>query len=237
VVFLPSVSMLLEHAPGLGGHRSKPFNRQREHVADAAQGPNDMRRSRTGLQFAAQAQYPDVDAPIENILTHVGCPKEIFTCKRPQGRIEKGSQKGILTFCQPDRRSLRINQSTSRPFELPAVEFISSPLRAGWPRRAFVPLPPQHGSDARGQFPDAIRFCEVVVRAEFEPQHSIDFIAPQTARDNDGNIGPRPDHQQKLEAFVGRPKIEHDKAGIAGEFFADILALVSQGNINAVPLQ
>ena len=89
-----------------------------------------------------------------------------------------------------------------------------------------------------GQFPAAIRFCEVVVRAEFEPQHSIDFIAPQSARDNDGNIGPRPDHPQKLEAFVGRPKIEHNKAGIAGEFFADIiLARVSQGNINAVPLQ
>lgn len=52
--------------------RLERIYRNREHIADAALGLDDSRRTRIGLQLAPQPQHLDVDAAIENVFMDAG---------------------------------------------------------------------------------------------------------------------------------------------------------------------
>jgi hypothetical protein len=49
-------------------------------------------------------------------------------------------------------------------------------------------LPPQYGTEAGEQFPEAEWFYNIVVRPEFEADDAIDFVETMAGRDDNRNI-------------------------------------------------
>jgi hypothetical protein len=142
------------------------LDRQREHVANAALGLNHARCIGISLQLAPQPQDLDIDAAIENILANSGGLQQVFPRQRPLRRFEKGQQQRIPAFAQRDRRRIGIEQSSATPFELPALESISASFRITRSCNPFHFLPPQYGTEAGEQFPEAEWFYNIVVRPE-----------------------------------------------------------------------
>jgi hypothetical protein len=71
---------------------------------------------------------------------------------------------------------------------LPALESISASFRITRSCNPFPFLPPQYGTDAGEQFPEAEWFYNIVVRAEFEADDAIDFVETMAGRDDNRNI-------------------------------------------------
>ena len=161
---------------------------QREHVANAALGLNHARCTGISLQLALQPQDLDIDAAIENILVNSGGLQQVFPRQQPLRRFEKGQQQRILAFAQRDRRRIGIEQSSATPFELPALESISASFRITRSCNPFHFLPPQYGTEAGEQFPEAEWFYNIVVRPEFEADDAIDFVETMAGRDDNRNI-------------------------------------------------
>ena len=158
---------------------------QREHIADAALSPDRAWCTRIDLQFAPQPQHLDVDAPIENFFVNsVGGLQQMLPRQRPLRCPEKREQQRILTFSQRDRRRVGIEESPATAFELPAVESIPTSLRVMGTRNAPNLLPPQYGTDAGKQLPEAEWFYDAIVGTEFETDNAIDFVGTMTGRDD-----------------------------------------------------
>src|SRR6202022_4526776 len=141
-----------------------------------------------GLQLALQPQDLDIDAAIENILVNSGGLQQVFPRQQPLRRFEKGQQQRILAFAQRDRRRIGIEQSSATPFELPALESISASFRITRSCNPFHFLPPQYGTEAGEQFPEAEWFYNIVVHPEFEADDAIDFVETMAGRDDNRNI-------------------------------------------------
>ena len=139
-------------------------------------------------QLALQPQDLDIDAAIENILVNSGGLQQVFPRQQPLRRFEKGQQQRILAFAQRDRRRIGIEQSSATPFELPALESISASFRITRSCNPFHFLPPQYGTEAGEQFPEAEWFYNIVVRPEFEADDAIDFVETMAGRDDNRNI-------------------------------------------------
>ena len=127
------------------------FDRQGEHVADAALGPDDSGRSRIGLELAPQPQDLHVDAAVEDILVHAGRLQQMLAAERSLRRVEKGDQQGIFALGQRDVGSVGIGQTPGAPVELPAAEPAAAPLRIPWRRGARPPA----AAARRGCAPEA----------------------------------------------------------------------------------
>ena len=69
---------------------SGQFDRQREHVADAALCLDDAGRARIAFQFAPQPQDLYVDATVEDIFMNAGRLKQILAAEKSLRRVEKG---------------------------------------------------------------------------------------------------------------------------------------------------
>ena len=111
---------------------AQPIDRQREHVADAALGSNDLRRTRIGLELAPQPQDLHVDAAIENVLVHTGCLQQLLAAERPLGRIEKGGQQSVFALGQRNLGPAEVGEPPSPPIDLPAAETVSTALRISY---------------------------------------------------------------------------------------------------------
>jgi hypothetical protein len=102
------------------------------------------------------------------------------------------------------------------PIELPATELAPAPLRIPLRRGAAGLLPPQHGPDARQKFPKAERLGDVVIGAQFQPDHPIDLVAPITGGNDYRNIGARSDLAQQVETILlAEPQIEDHEIRLA----------------------
>jgi hypothetical protein len=75
-------------------------------------------------------------------------------------------------------------------------------------------VPPQDGPDPGEQFPQAERFDDIVVRAEFEANDSIDLVGPMAGRNDDRNIRMRADFPQHIQPILlAKPQIKNNQAG------------------------
>src|SRR6202040_4383821 len=92
------------------------------------------------------------------------------------------------------------------------------------PATLWIPLKPrasrllslQHGSNARQKLPKAERLGDIVIGAEFQPDHPVDLVAPIAGSDNHRNIGARPDLAQQVEPILlVKPQIENDEIKLA----------------------
>ena len=83
---------------------------------------------------------------------------------------------------------------------------------------AAAPAPaPQMRLDAGHQFARAERFRDVVVAADFETQHAIDFFRPRGQKDNRRarEFARLPDAAAKIESILARQHhVEHDQIGL-----------------------
>ena len=138
-----------------------------------------MRRSRKHL---------NIDAPIENVLVNTRGLQQVLPRERPLRRLKKGKQQGILAFAQRDRGLVRVNELSAAPLKHPTVEPVAASLRIARPRSPSHFLSPQHGANAREQFPKTKGLYNVVVRAELKADNTVDFFGAMTGRDNHRNI-------------------------------------------------
>src|SRR6266851_6651574 len=103
--------------------------------------------------------------------------------------MEKRNQQRILAFGQRNRCSAGISEAPVAPIELPAAKSAAAFFRvslgcylAGFP-------PAQHRPDTSQKFPQTEGLGDVVVSAEFQSDHPVDFVATMTRGDDHGNIG------------------------------------------------
>src|SRR5258705_3656484 len=120
----------------------------------------------------------------------------------------------MLALAQCDWRPIGVEQSAEAPLELPALEPVSTSFRivgAGGPSHL---LPPQDGTDPGEQFPEAERLDNVIIRAEFEANDSIDLVGAMAGRDDDRNVRMRPDFPQHIQPVIlAESQIQNDQAG------------------------
>src|SRR5690242_15081984 len=155
---------------------SEAFDRQGEHVADAALGSNDARRTRIGLELAPQSQDLNIDAAVENVLVHARGPQQVLAAEGPLGCVQKGGQQSIFAFGQSNFGPVGVAETPSAPLQLPAAELAPAALRIAARHRPPGFLPSQHGADARQEFAQAERLRDIVVRAQFQPDDPIDLV-------------------------------------------------------------
>jgi hypothetical protein len=75
-------------------------------------------------------------------------------------------------------------------------------------------LPPQDGTDAGEQFPEAERLDDVVVRTKLKADDAIDLVQAMAGRDDDWNIRMRADFPQHIQPVVlAEPQIQDDQTG------------------------
>gem|GEM_PF-6130986 len=160
------------------------FYRQCENIADAALGLNHTWRARIDLELASQSQHLDIDTPIENVLVNTRGLQQILPRERSLRRLKKGEQQGILALAQGDRGRVRINELSAAPLKHPTVEPVAASLRIARPRSPSHFLSPQDGADAREQFPETKGLYDVIVRAEFKADNTVDFFGAMTGRYN-----------------------------------------------------
>jgi len=190
------------------------FDRQSEHVADAALGLNYARCTGIGLQLAPQPQDLDIDAAVKNILVNSGGLQQMFPRQRPLRRFEKGQQQRILAFAQRDRCPIGIEESSAAPFELPAIKSVPASFRIARSCKPPHFLPPQYGTDAGKQFPEAERFYDIVVRTEFQTNDAIDFVGTMASRNDDRNVRIRTNFPQQVQSIIlTEPQIQNYQAG------------------------
>src|SRR5258708_1256805 len=100
----------------------------------------------------------------------------------------------------PCRRSSRENRRRG-----PSPHALRSPSR----RRAPGLPPPQHGAHPRQQLSEAEWLGDIVIGAEFQPNHAIDLVASMTGGEDHRNIRARPDLAQQIEpVLLTQPYIE-----------------------------
>ena len=154
-------------------NRSKAFHWQRKNIADAALGLDHAWCARTNFQFTPQPL--NVDAPIENIFMNSRRLQQMFPRERALRCIEKRHQQGILALAQRDW-CLIGSYKSSATLEPPAAEFVAASFRiAGSGRARHLPSA-QYGTSTCEQFPGTKRLYDVIVRAEFEADDTINFV-------------------------------------------------------------
>src|SRR5690242_19913653 len=140
---------------------SEAFDRQGKHVADAALGSNDARRTRIGLELAPQSQDLNIDAAVENVLMHARGLQQVLSAEGPLGCIEKGGQQRIFAFGQRNFSPVGVAETPSPPLQLPAAELASASLRIAARHRTSGLLASQHGANARQEFAQAERLRDI----------------------------------------------------------------------------
>jgi hypothetical protein len=151
--------------------------------------------------------------------------------ERPLRGVEKNGQQGIFAFGQRDCDAAGIGQAPQAPVQLPAAKLASAPLGIALRRGAASFTAPQNGADASQEFPQAERFRQIVVGAEFQPDDSVDLIAAIAGHDDYRDIRARPDLPQQVEPIRGvKPPIEDDEIRLARSKMANHLLLPRRGN-------
>ena len=193
------------------------LDREREHVADAALGLNDLRRARIGLEFAPQPQDLYIDAAIENVFVHTRCLQQLFAADGPLGRVEKGGQQGIFAFGQRDPGPAGVGEPPVARIELPAAETVSTALHIPWGRGTSGLLPAQNGANSRQKLPEAERLGDIVIGPQLQSDHPVDFITSVTSGDNHRNIGTSSHLAQQVEPIIlVEPQIENHQVRLSG---------------------
>ena len=60
----------------------------------------------------------------------------------------------------------------------------------------------EYRADAGEQFAQAERLGEIIVGAEFQPDHSVDLVAAVASRDDDRNVRARPYVAKQVEPVI-----------------------------------
>jgi hypothetical protein len=175
---------------------------KRKSVADTALGPDHLRRARIRLQFAPQPQDLHIDTAVENVPVYSGCLQELFAAEGALRRIEKGRQQRIFPLGQRDLGSGGVDKTAETPIELPATEVGSTPLRVTLWRAAPGLLPSKNRPDSREKLAKNEGLGDVIIGPEFEPNHSVDLVAPIAGDDDHRNIGAAPNLAQQVEPIL-----------------------------------
>ena len=80
------------------------------------------------------------------------------------------------------------------------------------PDKVAVRMPPQYGTDAGEQFPEAEWFYDIIVRPEFEADDAINFVGTMAGRDDDRHIRMRTNFPQIQPVILTEPQIQDDQA-------------------------
>ncbi len=155
--------------------------------------------------------------------TWVACSR----CSRLSGRWG-ASRKAISRAYSPFVNATEDpwgSVTPSAPIDLPATELAPAALRIPLRRGAAGLLPSQYGADARQKLPKTERLGDVVVGAQFQPDHPIDLVASTTGGDDYRNIGARPDVAQQVKpVLLTEPQIEdHEIRLSCGEMMDHLL--------------
>jgi hypothetical protein len=74
----------------------------------------------------------------------------------------------------------------------------------------------QHRADTGQQLSEAKRLGDVVVVAQFEPDHAIDLVATLTCRDDDGDVGLCAYLAKQIEpVLLAEPQVENHQIRLA----------------------
>lgn len=102
-------------------------------------------------------------------------------------------EKLIFPLGQRDPFAGGVRQSSRSTVKLPGAE--SEAALSSLPLRSKATCLPsaENGADARASLPQAKWFGHIVIDTEFQPNHSINLVAPMIRRDNNRHVRARAD--------------------------------------------
>src|SRR5712671_120023 len=229
----------------LGQYPSGLFAGGREQISAASDGADHRRFGRIDLDFAPNSHDPQVHGAIEGLgVTRVGQFQQSLARQHPLriGRenleqAEFGSgQRVLIALVVAQRLRLEIEPFRSEPHQLVFRRLRSRGVRGC--RRPDRRTAPQHRADPRHQFTQFAGLCDVIVRAEFQPDDAVDR-ARGSGQHDDRNIGAAFQvADDRKPVFLRHIQVEHDEIGhVDFDRAAQALAAVAKRHGKAVHLE
>src|SRR5258708_18808498 len=173
--------------------RLAPLDWNSKHISDATLGLDHSRRARVAFELAPEAKDLHVDTAVEDIFMDASRLQQMLAAERTLRRLEKGEQHRILALGQCDRGSGRVGQLAGLAVELPAGKAKAAALGIARRRCASDVEPPQYRADAGEQLTQVEWLGPIIVGAELEPNHPIDFVKAVAGDDDDRHLRAPPD--------------------------------------------
>src|SRR6185437_1017944 len=234
--------------------RAAPANRglrlvpgRREQIATAADGADHSRLGRVRLDLPADAHDPEVHGPVESLaVAGVGQLEQPFARQHPLRvgsehlqETKFGRRQGVLVaLVVAQRLAFEIEPFGAEPHQIVLGGLAAGGFGCGR-RRLGGGASPQHRADAGHQFAQLARLCDVIVRAEFEPDHTVDRACGRGQHD-DGDVGAALEvANDGKPVFLGHVEVEHDEIGSGAGFdgAAQAFSSVAQRHDEAMHLE
>ena len=184
-----------------------------EGIADAPQRPDILRRSGVLAQFAPQRGNVHVDGAVVFVEVPFGGDAQEILAGKDASRFGNEREEDLeFRNGQVERFAVKegflgvvVHGEVAHAEDIPAVRFFR--------RRAFLlrSAAPQHGPDARQQFPRGKRLGHIVVRADFQRDDAVGFLVVRREHDHRRGLLP-PDAAQHVQPVdVGQEHVEQDQ--------------------------